>query len=361
MLKAEDFVEASVLIRLMEKRVLNKAGIERIMDAPSAIEVLRLLTQDSTHNFGELRNAEDYEKVLAASLKELYQTLYRLSKHPVVIDIPALKYVFHNMKVAVKDAVGTNKGSEELYFDFTTIDPDDIASYAMNGKIEEREDNDGNEYSVLNEFNKKKEDNKNNVLPPFVCEAVDEAKEKFRETGNPEDIDIVLDKRMYQQMLSYCKSVNSEFITNYVKHSIDFYNIKAFMRVKNIGKGLSFLQECLIPDGLTDVSSFLANFDKPYEALSQVFYYKYYFGNTIQTGMSAYERSGNFSGLEKLFDNGLIELVKQSKYIAYGPEILFAYILSKENEIRQIRIVVACKLNNMSVESIRERLRDNYA
>jgi V/A-type H+-transporting ATPase subunit C len=197
-------------------------------------------------------------------------------------------------------------------------------------------------------------------LPEYIYDAADEVESAYEEKKDPQEIDLILDRLMFQHMLSLCERLENEFITEYVRLSIDFYNIKTLMRVKNMQKGSRFLNECLVPGGLTDKSFLLENYDKPPDALASVFYYKY-FGEPVKKGLESYAKTGNFSNLEKLFDNYLIEYVKKAKFIPFGPEVLFAYIVSKENEIRQIRILMTSKINHIQTDAIKERLRDNYA
>lgn len=53
-------------------------------------------------------------------------------------------------------------------------------------------------------------------------------------------------------------------------------------------------------------------------------------------------------------------LMKDSKFVTFGPERILSYIYAKETEIKLIRIIMVGKLNNVAEEVIRERLRDSY-
>ena len=70
---------------------------------------------------------------------------------------------------------------------------------------------------------------------------------------------------------------------------------------------------------------------------------------------------GRLSGLEKISQNYLMELNKDSKYIIFGPEPLFTYLVAKEREISAIRMIMVSKINNIEISKIRERLGDTYA
>lgn len=334
MFKNEDFVEASAYLRVLEKRMLNSDSINRIMDAPNALEAMRLITQNSSYDFNSLKRVEDYELVIRAELKKTYDLLYQLSKHREVVDIAAAKYDFHNIKVAVK-AKFTGKDMAHLYSPLGTADPAELSACVKDTAARPQ-------------------------LPVYVQEAVRAAETEFAETKDPQMIDIILDKRMFGRMLELGEIIGNDFISHYLRLSIDYYNIKTMLRVKGMQKGTGFLRNAFVPDGLTDLKVFIEHYDKTPELLKTAFYYRY-FGNLISTGVESYQKTGNFSLLEKLFDDSLIEETKKVKTIAFGPEILFAYLLSKENEARQIRIIVTCKNNRIKTDTLRERLRDNYA
>ena len=51
-----------------------------------------------------------------------------------------------------------------------------------------------------------------------------------------------------------------------------------------------------------------------------------------------------------------MELNKPSKYVNFGPEPIFSYIIAKETEVKILRIIMVSKLNRLSPEDIRERL-----
>jgi len=46
--------------------------------------------------------------------------------------------------------------------------------------------------------------------------------------------------------------------------------------------------------------------------------------------------------------------------VTFGPEPLFSYLVAKEMEIKILRIIMVSKMNNISPDAIRERLRDLY-
>ena len=84
------------------------------------------------------------------------------------------------------------------------------------------------------------------------------------------------------------------------------------------------------------------------------------YGEMIKLGIEDFTKSGSVNELERLVDNYIMNMMKEAKYIPFGVEPLLAYIYAKETEIKIVRIIMVGKLNNISGEVIRERLRDIY-
>ena len=311
-MKPEDFIEISTTIRVWEKRLLSNADMGRILGVSDVFDTLKQISQSTDYNFLSLTRVEGYENLLKDGMKSMYSALYKICPHEPVIDISAAKYDFLDLKAALK------------------------SKYVNN---------------IIPNFSD---------LPKHLQDAANAVETAFSESGDPQTIDIETDKQMFDYILSLCKGINSELITEYVKLMIDFHNIKTLLRAKNMRLSGSFFGKALLNNGLTDKKFFLEHYGKPLNSLSSAFYYKY-FGNMVKDGITAYSKTGNFSLLEKLFDNYLIDHTKKAKYIAFGPEIPFVYILSKENEARQIRVLVTGRNNGFGTEALMERLRDNYA
>ena len=56
----------------------------------------------------------------------------------------------------------------------------------------------------------------------------------------------------------------------------------------------------------------------------------------------------------------MMEYVKVAKYKALTIEPLVAYVYAKETEIKNIRIILTGKINQIEPQNIKERLRDSY-
>ena len=94
------FTQAVSRIWVLETRLLDKAKVERMIEANSAGDVLRILNETEYSNVSAtVKRPEDYEEILAAELKRVYDLVYEISPIKDVVKIMSLKYDYHNAKV----------------------------------------------------------------------------------------------------------------------------------------------------------------------------------------------------------------------------------------------------------------------
>lgn len=328
-----DFTQAVARLRVLETRLLNKAKIERMIDSASAEEALKVLQESEYSAFmSNVKHAEDYEILLKEELKRVYALMYEVSPHKQIIDIMSLKYDYHNLKVLLKGKA-LNK---ELYYLLMPVGTESIEKLKI--------------YMTTGEFKK---------LTPIMREALMKAEKAYHEENDPQKIDIILDLYMYKDMLSRAIATKYDFIVNYVKQNIDFINIKTFIRLKKQEKNVKFLKEVLIEGGNIAQEVFIKSFDDSLENfISKLSPYNY--SDMLRKSLEDFDKDGKLNILEKLSEDYVMEKAKKAKYITFGPEPLFAYMIAKETEIKIIRIIMVGKVNKISPERIRERLRDIY-
>ena len=149
-------------------------------------------------------------------------------------------------------------------------------------------------------------------------------------------------------------------ITDYVKGLIDFQNIITLFRVQKQNRDAKFLDSVIFEGGTISKDKIVASLNDSSETILNKFK-KEKLGPYLVKGVEVFNETKRLSEFEKISDNYLMELNKESKYIVFGPEPLFTYLVAKEREINAIRLIMVSKINNISSEKIRERLRDTYA
>ncbi|MPM79072.1 V-type sodium ATPase subunit C [bioreactor metagenome] len=150
-----------------------------------------------------------------------------------------------------------------------------------------------------------------------------------------------------------------ELFINYVRDMIDFINIKSSIRLKKQGKDMGFFEDVLLPNGNIDKDAILFTLNDSIENMINRFKNSRISSKLIK-GLEAYKTTGRLSDLEKYMDNYLVEINQPSKYVSFGPEPIFSYIVAKETEVKTLRIIMVSKLNKLSPDATRERVRDLY-
>lgn len=328
-----DFIQAVTRTRVLEKKLLSKARIDRMIEARDIGEVFKTLneTEYSSAVAGVSRD-EDYENILSYELKRVYKLMREVTKDQVVVDLMALKYDYHNLKVLVKERM-LNKDLSKLYIPIGSTDLKKIKDGIIEGNLRD--------------------------IQPEFREAIEAVLKDFEINKDPQRIDIILDRFYVQHLYKMAVGTGIKLFIDYVKDMIDFINIKSTIRLKKQGKDMNFLEEVILPNGNIDKDLILMSFNDSIENMITRFK-NYRIGSGLLKGLESYKVTNRLSDLEKYMDNYLVEVNKPSKYINFGPEPIFSYIVAKEAEIKTLRIIMVSKLNKLSPEATRERVRDLY-
>ncbi len=328
-----DYIQAVTRTRVLETRLLSRARIERMADAKDLDEVMKILGEtEYIHVLGGLTRAHEYEKVLSSELARVYDLMYEISKDRIVVDLLALKYDYHNLKVLVKEKL-LKKDFSNLYIKNGSMDIDKIKLDYLS-----------NDYRDMD---------------TRLKEIFEKVEEDYENKEDPQRIDILMDRYYFKHILELANETEIPLFISYAKDLIDFTNIKTLVRVKKQQKDINFLGEVVIPGGNIDSDEVVMGLNISLEEVIDKFR-SYSMSPEICLGLEVYQEVGRLSEFEKLIDNYIMEQNKPSKYIHFGPEPIFSYIIAKETEVKILRIIMVSKLNKLSPDDIRERLRDLY-
>ena len=327
------FTQALSRIWVFETRLLDRTKIERMIEAPSAEEALRILNETEYSNIlSKAKRVNDYENILSYELKRVYELMYELCLVKDVVDLMSVKYRYHNLKVLLKGKF-LSKDLSNLLIDLGIEDLKELKSIV-----------DLDNFDDLKGYTKK---------------AAIEVVKDFEENKDPQKIDIIVDRYMFDEMQEIKKKLDYKFTDNLVLATIDLTNIRTLIRLKKQGQGREFASKVLIAGGAIDKDTLISIINETPEniitKLSTTIY-----SDIIKEGIENFKESNSASLLEKLSDNYIMDLMKGARLVTFGPDRILSYIYAKETEIKIIRIIMVGKLNNISQEVIRERLRDSY-
>ena len=164
-------------------------------------------------------------------------------------------------------------------------------------------------------------------LPECMASCAQEAYELLARTMDGQLADAVIDRRCLETMLAMAKATGSNFIIVLAELICAFANAKIEMRAAKTGKDQSFLDKALCGCPPADI---------PEEARQSC------------------------AAFEKYCDDTLLEYASSAKTKHFGMEPLIAFFLAREAEVKNVRIILSCKRNEIPAEEIRKRVRLLY-
>lgn len=329
----ERFIQASATTRVYEKNILSKAQLDRMIDQESLHQALQSLTDTIyAESIQKMGRDEEYEYMLANELRRVYREMEKLSPEALLIDYLKQQYIFHNLKLAVKEVI-QDENYSHVYVDLGNLDSVELKRF-------------------LKEDDKVKSDNK---YFNFAKKALKEYEEK----KDPQIIDISLDKDYFKTILEIAEESKLDFLIDFTKEKIDLINIKTLFRANKQKASREVLDCALIEGGNIKLSNFANLLNEDLEKYKEVFN-RYSVNKYVERAFEKNNPNDAMLDLEKAIDDHQMDSIKKAKSMTYGPEVIFAYVVAKETEIKNLRIILISKLNSLPRDFIQERLRESY-
>lgn len=325
-------------IRVLETYLLNNQQVVRLLETKDSQALWDELAnvQDYEEHLGQLRDPHEYELLLKAELKRVYDLIFNLDPDRQILNVLALRHDFHNCKALSK---------AQFLGESADLALSDLGLYP----IKEWE-------QMLAEENS----GRSEIIPADLLEIVWNVQVKLEEEDDLRLRDILWDQALYSYLYQQLQATTNIFAQTWLQMHIDCLNLTALLRCKQQGAHKRTLGRALIDHGFIPKDQLLNAYEAALEELPSRFAASYY-AELLQEGIQAYQREGSFSSWEKLVDDFEIEFLKQTRMVPFGVEPLFAYLLAKENEIKVLRIILVGKLNNLAKSEISKRVRKLYA
>ena len=330
--KRNDYQYPCAVIRGNELTLLGTADLHKVVEAGTMQAAMQILHEFGYGDGKELVNPRDFEGTLAAEQERVVALVQSVVPEKEELEFLQYPADYHNAKVILKaEALGT-----------------DPAPYFMKGGRLEGE--------KLADMVKER-----NFLftPEYLRDAILETFETYAKHKDPQEIDILLDQACYREMLKDAEADGSDFVIGYVKLLIDVLNVQTFVRVKQVGKPVEFLEKVFLDGGNVDYGTLKELYGEGYQQIGEKLDI-YGFGEVMSRGGTESADNGSFALMEKLCDNLRIKYVQGAKYITAGIEPIAAFYVAKEIELKNLRMVLTGKLVGIAEETLKERLRETY-
>lgn len=314
-----DYIYAVARTKVISINRLDAENLEKMINSPSAESACKVLA-DLGWNVPE--SADDFDSVLSGELDKAYRFMEKMDV-PVVTRVQQISFDYHNAKVIMKSEFSKSVPEDYIYMPYGTIKPEEMKRIFLERDCHE--------------------------LSPSMESAVLKVTDEYPRLKDPKIIDFIFDAAMFRDMNEFVtKNILDKDVRELFSVQVDLYNIKSFVRCIRLGLGVETAEAALTSGGTLPVEFFLQNISVSPSELAKVFertpYAKAFEGDSGQN-------------LECLLDKYLISYIEKARKMYFGIFPLYGYLLRKQVEVQNARIVLVCKKNNISADVIRSKLR----
>lgn len=318
----QDFTYAVARIRFRETKLLSDTDLNALLMSSDVDAVMRLLRDKGWGDNTDCRP----EELLALEENKLWEFINETVDDISVLNFLLIPNDYHNLKVILKCI------TRDLEPDSMLIEDSVEDAQAIYKAIKSREYGD---------------------LPEYLQEVAQDAMTTLLQTSDGQLCDIIVDKACMEHVYRLGKESKSDIIRLYCELFVVAADIKIAIRCANTKKKLDFIRRALAECDTLDVERLA---QAACEGKDEVIAY---LGTTeYRSAVDAIETS--MSAFEKWCDDYMTNAMKPQKWEPFGIGPVVAYIIARQNEIKAVRMILSAKLNDLSENTIKERLRDMY-
>lgn len=300
---------ASGKIRVLEKRLLSQNDLDLMVNSKNAQDCFAVLNDTDLADNLLKSDAQNFGSALAQDFAQNRKLIEEIVDDKRLIKVLFLKYDFHNLKVFLKSKISNSFDFAKMISRLGTINPDELKKRII-------------ENSAKIKFGEDFES------------ALAGIERKLALNNSPAAVDEACDKEYFVLLAKLAGQIGSKFISDFCRLQASIVDLKVDLRRK-----------FLIKAGKAEIQKAAADFIKLRLKPADKKFFENYF------------REGEFWQLEKAIDDLLVNRLRKTKFITYGPEVVFAYVFSKYNSAGNMRLSLAGKCNEIETEEIKKRVR----
>jgi V/A-type H+-transporting ATPase subunit C len=303
-------------VRVLETRMLDQAAFERLLDATTLTEQLRLLSDTSYGRYLEsAQTAEDVERGLDRALDDFYRYLEEAALPPEVTAFFRTRHDFTNLKAALKARLFGVPLKDLL------VGHGAVPAEAFEGDLAE------------------------------LSEPLGSVAEELADATDTAVIDATVDAAMFGELLRLAKKVKNAFLGRIAQLLIDMGNVKTLVRGVHAGYSEERISGLMNPGGTIppEQMSLLCPVDPAQlgAALS-----KFEVCRLLSTADLA-----DPAALDLAVDAVLAGALRDGRKVPVGSEPVIAYVFAREIEAATLRMLLLGKVAGIPHGTLRARLR----
>lgn len=309
-------------VRVLETRLLKRSHFERLLDARSFEDQRRVLSETVYGAYlDQARTAEDVETALDRALADLYNDFLETANLPAeMVAYFRTMHDFENLRGRLKAEL-LDIPAEELLNDLGTIPAERFAGGTM---------------------------------PPALVAAEAAIRARAGAAGelSPDALDAAVDIERFSALDAIARDSRNPHIRQMVRVAADLANVKAFVRIRTLGRPLGDIERHVVPGGTIVPAEFVALGRVPLaEALARLV------TRPTLSGIDP-EALADPARFDVAADALISRHLHRARMVAVGPEPVVAYVMQRKVEAAMIRTLLIGKIAGVERDVLRVRMRD---
>lgn len=359
------YLFACGLVKAMELHLIDQARLNRLLDAGEPDEISRILGECG---YPQGKNPEE---MLGAELAASLGWLRQIMPDPAYADVLIVFHDAHNLKLVLKNlltiwitgseadrlpgqspAVKGQAGAEEAilpnFGGLNGIPP--FGRTARQALKPAQVDPDLLYHQIA--------EHRSNGLPEWVYQAAVEAVKRYLIQYDMSAVDTWLDQVAWQRACSLADQTGNRFLAGWLCRRIDLINLEMLLRTRTMRAGRDILANALLPGGSVQTQQILDLYGDSLDAI--VAYYARTPYAVLAEHCQNYGQKGQAARFGLMADNLIMEHIRHARWTISGPEVPLAWVLARQTEIKNVRIILTCLRNGLPKAQARDLMRDSY-
>ncbi len=315
----------TAVVRALETQMLTRASLLDMANAENFDSAADLLTAGEYALPQGSRNLQEMESILHLRRSDIRELFADLMIDKPIVELFGTRDDFANLRLALRRTL-TEK---PLGTDYS---------------------NDGNVSPQI--FEQVFEEENYTLFPDYMQQATERAVLAYYQDKDIRRIDYAIDAVQAEYNLKEARRLNSIFLLGLFRIQIDLTNIRTMLRLKFTE---SDQRNVFLDGGFIELQRLKKGLDIDYAALGSLFFVTPHY-RLVEAGANYLMSDKSFLRIEQQCDEFFTGYLKTTIQITAGPQPIIAFLLMKENEIRNVRLILTAKKNSLDTKLILDRL-----
>ena len=314
-----EYLYLSARVRAKEASLVGKEDLARYASMKDAAEITAALVAE-----GKFPADTPREQALTAMLKEGFETVREAAPDPAIFAFLQYPYDCHNIKTVLKCHFA-HRDPAALLLDVGTVPVTALSDIPASVPT---------------------------ALPAHLREALTAAREVYEKTGDPREIDFLLDAACFADMAEAAKALPAA--EKLVRARAEMTNLRTARRVLAMQAGIQgeqILSHAFLAGGVSDKEMLLAACREGREALDALF---------AKGEFARVFASEDPAEIDREMDNAYLQIAREIARVPFGAEVAVGYVIGVEYAVKNLRILLVAKETGADSAALGGRLRENY-